>query len=510
MTVDLGLSGLLHDSASRAPVEGPPVENSEQGGPSERPPVQPEVAYVPLELMAAGKWSELAAWCEQGLSPKLTSSVPDEVWPRIERRVWWIRSQEQLKGVPLSILSAPLEEVGHEFLAHRDSGRGTLGFVIFEALQRELHKLLGELGGRLRSEGDESSATRLEALQKSIGTTHSEPPPSQLAGVNPQGASGVSAAEPTRGALPPPRVRAELTERLTADLTRRELKDATRPPSPQDSGNLSSSQKNKVIASSGHWWFKGLLLSFVILAVLGALLLQRLDIRSLWESFAAWGSGEMRPLASQLPMPDGLKEPALQPPSLSEPQAPSQLEAILEDYRSARVLSPPRDASPRPAGGEVTAVGGIAGPSAPAVSASSAPGHPPAAQVAVRKETINTSGPLEPPHFPRAGESGRDREPPSDSSRGPRAPLPPRAQDAPRPLPERPGFENFSAPRVYRTLVETDVMSAPTIRGRALDVLPAGVEVLVEGKEGYWLRIRSQRGNRGFILSQDAVRVPPP
>lgn len=515
VTVDLGLSGLLSEAAATSPTAPPHKDSEQEVRPTERPSASQESEYVPRVLMAAGKWSELAAWCERGLSPKLTSSAPEEVWPRIERRVWWIRSQERLKGVPISILSAPLEEVSHEFLVHRESGRETLGAGVSEALQNELYKLLGELAEGLRSRGDEATASRLEDLKKRVGTTHIATTPQVRTDSAVQGAGDQPEAGATVDPLPaPPRIRAELTERLISDLPARGPKEAGRK-APHPGTSSGSTGKDRAITSTARWWLKALVITVLLLALVGVLLFQRLNVRSWRETLTSLGIGQTNPLAPQIPLPDGLKEPALQPPKLPEPRAPSQLEAILEDYRGAKVLTPQTDVSPRDSTDRPPAQAKEGDPSSSSAAPSSATVHQqanrqPLEPVVQQKETINTSGPLEPPHFPRAGDRRRDTEPSSGLSRGPRQPPPPTGQDSSPPRPERPGFENFTAPRVYRTLVETDVMSAPTIRGRALDVLPAGVEVLVEGKEGYWLRIRSQRGNRGFILSQDAVRVPSP
>jgi uncharacterized protein YgiM (DUF1202 family) len=52
------------------------------------------------------------------------------------------------------------------------------------------------------------------------------------------------------------------------------------------------------------------------------------------------------------------------------------------------------------------------------------------------------------------------------------------------------------------------VLSAPSYGGRVIGQLEAGDRVLVEGKLGRWLRLRSKKGRGGYVLTSDVEEVP--
>jgi hypothetical protein len=111
------------------------------------------------------------------------------------------------------------------------------------------------------------------------------------------------------------------------------------------------------------------------------------------------------------------------------------------------------------------------------------------------KEEINTSGPVEGPEFRERIE----RVPPPAPERrrqelqggSPRAVLP--GSSAPE----------FQEQRTYRVLTRKSVLSAPSYGGRVLGQLEPGDRVLVEGKLGRWLRLRSKKGRGGYVLRAD-------
>lgn len=121
------------------------------------------------------------------------------------------------------------------------------------------------------------------------------------------------------------------------------------------------------------------------------------------------------------------------------------------------------------------------------------------------KEMINTAGPLEGPEFRErvervfpADADARRGEPRREELQGgpPRAVLP---EAAPH------GFEHK---RTYRVLESTTVLSAPSHGGRVIGHLERGDRVLVEGKLGRWLRLRSKKGRGGYVLALDVEEVP--
>lgn len=116
------------------------------------------------------------------------------------------------------------------------------------------------------------------------------------------------------------------------------------------------------------------------------------------------------------------------------------------------------------------------------------------------KEEINTSGPVEGPEFRERIERVR---PPAPERRrqelqggSPQAVLP--GSSAPE----------FQEQRTYRVLTRTSVLSAPSYGGRVLGQLEPGDKVLVEGKLGRWLRLRSKKGRGGYVLTADVEEVP--
>ena len=116
------------------------------------------------------------------------------------------------------------------------------------------------------------------------------------------------------------------------------------------------------------------------------------------------------------------------------------------------------------------------------------------------KERVNTKGPVEGPEFRERIER---RPLPESEEREHIQGGPPRAVF---PVPSR--DEAFEAGRVYRVVVSTTVVSAPSFGGRVIGQLAAGDRVLVEGFLGRWLRLRSRRGRGGYVLSSDVEEVP--
>jgi hypothetical protein len=123
-----------------------------------------------------------------------------------------------------------------------------------------------------------------------------------------------------------------------------------------------------------------------------------------------------------------------------------------------------------------------------------------------RKESVATDGPIEGPEFreriervrpeplARPERPKRNREEIQGGS--PQAVLPGAAQE---------GFESH---RTYKVLAKTSVLSAPSYGGRVIGQLERGDRVLVEGKLGRWLRLRSKKGRGGYVIAADVEEVP--
>ncbi|MEI6517810.1 MAG: SH3 domain-containing protein [bacterium] len=117
-------------------------------------------------------------------------------------------------------------------------------------------------------------------------------------------------------------------------------------------------------------------------------------------------------------------------------------------------------------------------------------------QVAKRKEQINTRGPIEGEQYRSARSVERERpqnigEPPI------------RDRDSSRRTP----FERDSNGKLYRATARANVLSAPSYRGRVLGRLEPGDRLLVEGRLGSWIRLRSRQGREGYVLAQSVEEI---
>jgi len=117
-------------------------------------------------------------------------------------------------------------------------------------------------------------------------------------------------------------------------------------------------------------------------------------------------------------------------------------------------------------------------------------------QVAKRKEQINTRGPIEGEQY-RSARSA-ERESPQNIGEPPLM-----GRDSSRHTP----FERDSNGKLYRATARVNVLSAPSYRGRVLGRLEPGDRLLVEGRLGSWMRLRSRQGREGYVLAQSVEEI---
>jgi len=67
--------------------------------------------------------------------------------------------------------------------------------------------------------------------------------------------------------------------------------------------------------------------------------------------------------------------------------------------------------------------------------------------------------------------------------------------------------QQYEEPRLYKTLVPTNVLSAPSLLSTAVSRLDRDTTVQVVSKMGQWLELRSTQGRRGYIFAQDAEEI---
>lgn len=70
--------------------------------------------------------------------------------------------------------------------------------------------------------------------------------------------------------------------------------------------------------------------------------------------------------------------------------------------------------------------------------------------------------------------------------------------------------EQFPEPLNYKIIARTQVMSAPSVVAASLAQLEPDAKVQVVSRMGRWLELRSLAGRRGFIYAQDAVQIQNP
>ena len=67
--------------------------------------------------------------------------------------------------------------------------------------------------------------------------------------------------------------------------------------------------------------------------------------------------------------------------------------------------------------------------------------------------------------------------------------------------------EEFDPPLKYKTITSTEVLSSPSLLSNSLARLKLDTHVLVTKKLGLWLEIRSTQGRIGYIYAQDASEI---
>lgn len=124
-----------------------------------------------------------------------------------------------------------------------------------------------------------------------------------------------------------------------------------------------------------------------------------------------------------------------------------------------------------------------------------APARAPSSSVTGHKEVVNTTGPVEGGEFKDRIDRAR-----SEDERTARSDLRGGAPQAVLPGTTPQGFEDQ---KTYTVMARTSVLSAPSYGGRVIGHLERGDRVLVEGRLGRWLRLRSKKGRGGYVVAAD-------
>lgn len=369
----------------------------------------------------------------------------------VEARLWWVRGHLGAFSMPVSFLAAPLESLCRDI-------RGT-------ELRPELAALLKETAlltlGRLEDVGEKGLAVELRRIFELVGIK-------QARGAGGRQRIGTSSF------------------RSLESLTPR-----SEPPAPTQSGAAPMvvplrSRRRRVLWTS---------MCVVVVAVL--LYLDHLfpQLRSPTQGVAS---------ESFIEAP---REVELSRPIQEKREPGGRLGALFYSLEGdSENTSQPSAANPQTSATQAQE-NRIAGGTTQAVEPPRDLAPPPLQPDARVRETINTDGPVEGPEFRDRGRRDINRtaeppreEPPREELRGgpPQAVLP-----AAQPF----GFDHQ---RTYRVLEGTSVLSAPSHGGRVIGHLERGDRVLVEGKLGRWLRLRSKKGRGGYVLAIDVEELSAP
>lgn len=484
--LDLGLSSILGDTTRAAAAQSSSPESPEVfASASNAAETESQLTYNEYEKLAAAEsWRELASLCESRCPP----GRADE---NIEARLWWIRSQLELRAVPLSILAAPLESCTRKLI--EDSA------TTEEAVRELAHSTLLDLGeGLLRnSEWDLGAsfverATKLGSsglkLMRERVSAHVRNPklPEQHKG-RLQALCGEAQEGPAAAATSAKMDTVPEAERLA----RFQAKMEERKGSAVNSSVLVTSPP---VQSTFLRWPAA---AGIFLVILAALFLYRPDTLP---NLLAMLDTSASPVAVNLNLGSVARSPQLIAPSSERVQTLSELDAIYYEFNQ-RGSAGKRDAEAvQPTAAEtVTEVAAASLVSSPVatpieVAKLEGPASPPAPELRPTKpakEKVDTSGPLE------SERDRRERSEPEATTSGLRDDLFGKGslRDA------------FRDGRIQRVIVRTKVMAEPSYRANVVDVLDIGARVEVVSKDGPWLKLRSRMGKPGYILAQDTEDV---
>jgi hypothetical protein len=115
------------------------------------------------------------------------------------------------------------------------------------------------------------------------------------------------------------------------------------------------------------------------------------------------------------------------------------------------------------------------------------------------KERVNTSGPIEGEEYRRG--AARSASGSMSGMEPPPQPYLPGRKAPPTP------FDRHIEVHEYKVIAPTNVVASPSYVAMVLGRLEPGDTVLVESRVGAWIRLRSRRGNPGYVLAQDVVRA---
>lgn len=472
---------------SVAPASTPRIES--KGAASLSPKLDGPKVEGPYErLYREERWNELGHYAESHLTHH---GVEDP-----EARLWWVRAQLKLGGIPASILSASLESTTVTISEKPQSS--TSLYALAGCVLLEMSNVLKD-----KNEGDLARVflERAENLKKGVVS------PTSTVHAHVNSTTGTSTAKIVAPRKTPPDVGVGTLAEKVKQV--RDQRAATVPqaakPARTDVSKASFFAERRSVQIGG--------------AALGGVLVSAF---LLFPALAGWNAASKEGTVHAYTF-DLEGKPALLLPQIDRVNGLSHLAALYYDFdkRGPAHPAPVAPVQQMSANGPVDLA-----PSAPSAVASgadpalnSAPNNGVAAVKAPeprerrgKKEVVNTSGPIESNDI-RAYESQQknDDEPYTID-------FPPYRNAENRPDRGRDGngnsfgrrgngeggMERFSAPRTYTITKRTTVMSGPSVKAFQVEELDTGDEIVVEAQIGPWLQLRSKRNQVGYILADDA------
>jgi hypothetical protein len=443
--LDLGLSDLMSGGPSSAPST--PSSASASEAPVGSIATTPEVSQSAYQqLVSESRWSDLVRLSEDNLSLGDCS----------EARVWWVRGHLGALSMPASFLAAPLEALCRK-LAGTD-------------LSAALRHALGETGPlllkRLEDVADRDQAVSLRAALERLGVIQPIAP---------------------------------LTEKQRRKTQTNLHSISSQPFSLKESPKavaLSRDEKRKNSAPRSG-------LSAQRLFALAAMLLLAVAV-GLWafmgRSDSLWGSNTVLASESFVPAGEGAEQLI---PATDSRDLVGSLSALFYSMRGHEQTSGGDSSSGASGTQPAAGVAPSQQQSSPDVAAPEARVTDSARASASRtKDRVNTTGPLEGAEFQRDKTTNSDHD--RDSRRDPLRPQLPAVNDSPSMRHDKPAVD---VSRMGRVSHSTSVYAAPNYKAEILGRLEPGDKVMIEGNAGRWLRLRSRKGNGGYVLRDDVAEA---
>lgn len=448
--VDLGLGSLLDSAHSKVEAVVTPI--------TEQQPNPDKVESENEKLAREQQWDTLLAQTELLLEDQQLRLDRPSQW--IESQSWWIIAQLHSAKLPLAVLAAPVEGLLENSL--EISSRGQEGASQCAANIELVKRTVAEFASALFARGEMQQGMQLLSRARVLG------------------GDLTVLSEPLKKFAQPLRDLQGSEQRLFAILCK-EL--SFHPAYDSHSSSVSSSSPLPIVptmkdntgaaptSSSSRgarkpipMWVSTALIFVVLLCLLSGFL---------WKQFSQKQPTPL-PIASTLSLPKA----DLEVPPPAPVAQPGKLDALLIGLSSKKTDAKIEN--------KVSATKPAANPQAPV-------GAP------QRKEKLNTDGPKEAENV-RVLREQSDRDSTNSQSQ--------KREESSLPIPgpaEAPRFENFPSSKVFQVVRATNVMTRPSVNSEAVAGLKPRDRVRVEGREGYWLRIRSKQGKVAFVLAEDVV-----